>query len=94
MPRVPVVFVNRLGRKTAHRPPLNSMAKTMQNGLPVPKHPETPYKSDEREVEAGAAAASDNLIHPVFKGFVGNRAAVEALSIQLRYVGTNGYHGD
>ena len=29
--------------------------------------------------------ASDNLIHPVFKGFVGNRAAVEALSIQLRY---------
>ena len=52
--------------------------------------PETPSKSDEREVEAGAAAASDNLIHPVFKGFVGNGAAVEALSIQLRYVEQTG----
>ncbi len=52
--------------------------------------PETPSKSDEREVEAGAAAASDNLIHPVFKGFVGNRAAAEALSIQLRYVEQTG----
>ena len=46
---------------------------------------EAPYKSDEGEAEAGAAAAFDNLIHAVFKGFVGNRAAVEALSIQLRY---------
>ena len=66
----------------------------MQTGLPVPKLPEAPYKSDEGEAEAGAAAAFDNLIHAVFKGFVGNRAAVEALSIQLRYVGTNGYQGD
>ena len=52
--------------------------------------PETPSKLDERQVEAGAAAASNNLIHPVFKGFVGNRAAVEALSIQLRYVEQTG----
>ena len=40
--------------------------------------------------ESGAsteiAGASGNLVHPVFTGFVGNSAAVEALSIQLRYV--------
>ena len=48
---------------------------------------EAPNKSDEREAEAGA---SDNLIHAVFKGFVGNRVAVEALSIQLRYVEQTG----
>ena len=39
VPRVPVVFVNRLDRKTAHRRPLASTAKTMQTGLPVPKLP-------------------------------------------------------
>ena len=48
--------------------------------------PDAPCNSDEREAQVPAAAASDSLIHPVFKGFVGNRAAVEALSIQLRYV--------
>ena len=37
-------------------------------------------------VEVGTGSASDGLIHPVFEGFVGNRAAVEALSLQLRYV--------
>jgi Holliday junction resolvasome RuvABC ATP-dependent DNA helicase subunit len=40
--------------------------------------------------DSGAGAevetASTALVHPVFNGFVGNRAAVEALSIQLRYV--------
>ena len=52
--------------------------------------PQAPYKSDEREAEEGAAVAPDNLTHPVFKGFVGNRAGVEALSIQLRYVEQTG----
>ena len=52
--------------------------------------PEVPYKSDEREAEVEATATSDNLIHAVFKGFVGNGAAVEALSIQLRYVEQTG----
>ena len=52
--------------------------------------PKASYKSGDREAEAVAAATSDNLIHPVMKGFVGNRAAVEALSIQLRYVEQTG----
>ena len=52
--------------------------------------PEAPNKSDEREAGVGVAAASDNLIHPVFKGFVGNTAGVAALSIQLRYVEQTG----
>ena len=43
-------------------------------------------KSDDAEAEVMAAAAPDDLIHQVFEGFVGNKAAVEALSIQLRYV--------
>ena len=52
--------------------------------------PDAPRKSDEREAEVPTAADSDSLIHPVFKGFVGNRAAVEALSIQLRYAEKTG----
>ena len=52
--------------------------------------PEAPPESDEREAEAGNAAACEDLIHPVFQGFVGNRAAVEALSIQLRYMEQTG----
>ena len=52
--------------------------------------PEATYEVDQRVPGAGTAAASDNLIHPVFKGFVGNRRAVEALSIQLRYVEQTG----
>ena len=44
------------------------------------------HESGESEADVGTAVASDKLIHPVFRGFVGNRSAVEALSIQLRYV--------
>ena len=51
---------------------------------------ETQHEADEREAEAGYAASSEDLIHPVFQGFVGNRAAVEALSIQLRYMEQTG----
>ena len=47
---------------------------------------EVPHRSDERDAEAGTAEASGKLIHSAFRNFVGNRAAVEALSIQLRYV--------
>ena len=39
VPRVPVVFVNRLGRTTVHRRPLAATAKTMRTGLPAPKLP-------------------------------------------------------
>ena len=52
--------------------------------------PEALYKSDEQGTEAEAAAAADDIIHPVYNDFVGNRAAVEALSIQLRYVEQTG----
>ena len=45
------------------------------------KAPGVPWK-----LETGSTGTSENLIHPVFRGFVGNRGAVEALSIQLRYV--------
>ena len=51
---------------------------------------EAPHKSDDAEAEAANAAASDDLIHPVFSGFVGNKAAVETLSIQLRYMEQTG----
>ena len=49
-----------------------------------------PNEPNERERETGTAADADKLIHPVFRGFVGNRSAVEALSIQLRYVEQTG----
>ena len=55
-----------------------------------PDAPEAPHSSDEPEAEAEAEVASDYLLHTDFKGFVGNRAAVEALSIQLRYVEQTG----
>lgn len=54
--------------------------------------PDTPRDESvgpQREPEA-ISAASDDLVHPIFHGFVGNRAAVEALSIQLRYVEQTG----
>ena len=59
-------------------------------GFPSAETREAPYKSDGREAEAGAAAATHDLVHPVFKNFVGNMAAVEALSIQLRYLEQTG----
>ena len=52
--------------------------------------PEMPHKSEEMEPMAGAGESSDSLVHAVFKGFVGNGAAIEALSIQLRYVEQTG----
>ena len=51
---------------------------------------ESPGKSNNQEAEAGAARAGDNLLHAAFEGFVGNSAAVEALSIQLRYAEQTG----
>ena len=52
--------------------------------------PEVPDELDQQEAETGTAAASDNLIHPAFGDFVGNTRAVEALSIQLRYLEETG----
>ena len=52
--------------------------------------PEETIGSGRLEAETESASASDNLVHPVFKDFVGNSAAVEALSIQLRYVEQTG----
>ena len=51
---------------------------------------ELPGKSEEAGSKSAAAEGSVNLIHPVFKGFVSNQAAIEALSIQLRYVEQTG----
>lgn len=47
-------------------------------------------KSDAQRMEPEAPATPDDIVHPVYKGFVGNRAAVEALSIQLRYMEQTG----
>ena len=33
------------------------------------------------------------IVHPAFQGFVGNQAAVEALTIQLRYAEATGARG-
>ena len=52
--------------------------------------PEATYRLREREKETGTAVVSSHITHPVFEGFVGNAAAVEALSIQLRYVEQTG----
>ncbi len=52
--------------------------------------PEASYEANRREVESTDTKASKDLIHAEFNGFVGNNAAVEALSIQLRYVEETG----
>ena len=52
--------------------------------------PDVSCKSREQEKETGTAGTSDHLVHPIFEGFVGNTAAVETLSIQLRYVEQTG----
>ena len=52
--------------------------------------PEVAIGSDKPEAETEPASAPDNLVHPVFEDFVGNKAAIEALSIQLRYVEQTG----
>ena len=51
---------------------------------------EAPDESNEQETDTATALASVNLIHPAFDGFVGNTRAVEALSIQLRYLEKTG----
>lgn len=57
---------------------------------PPGEAPEVRASSVERGAVTEVAVASGDLIHPAFTGFVGNRAAVEALSIQLRYVEQTG----
>lgn len=52
--------------------------------------PRASSEPKEREREAGNMVASDDLVHPVFEGFVGNSAAVKTLSIQLRYMEQTG----
>lgn len=63
-------------------------------GMAVSPHVEAsgePDRSgDEREADTEVAATTDDLVHPAFSGFVGNGPAVEALSIQLRYVEQTG----
>lgn len=44
---------------------------------------------DEMSLAQGISPA-EGLVHPAFRSFVGNRAAVEALSIQLRYAEETG----
>ena len=91
MPRVPVVFVDRPGRMTVHRRPLAASGEDDATRSSPAEAPEAPYESDEREAEAlGLRRPPTTSSTRSLMGFVGNRSAVEALSIQLRYVEQTG----
>ena len=88
--------MNTHGARSSTRPEDGITSTTGLNGEDDQNRPSrtkarvAPHEPDERERETDTSGGPDNLIHPVFRGFVGNTGAVEALSIQLRYVEQTG----
>lgn len=92
----PSTTLNTHSARSSTRPEDGITSTTGHNSEDDPNRPSrtkarvAPHEPDERERATDTPEGPDNLIHPVFRGFVGNKGAVEALSIQLRYVEQTG----